>query len=79
MKCSYCHTPGQRFTAIIQDSKLLNVCVPCIKMGKRSPQPVPCHDYAPNGDDLGYRERVRSAAEHVRTQNREILNRLATK
>ena len=53
MTCDYCGTPGKRFNAIIQDCKLLNVCTPCIKTGKK-PQPakgVPCFDYLTSTDE----------------------------
>ena len=55
-KCDRCNTPGKRFTAIIQDCKLLNICTPCIRLeAPKKKKPVlfgaPCHDYLVSTDE----------------------------
>jgi hypothetical protein len=37
VKCDHCGITGKRFESVIQDCKLMTVCVPCIRTGRKAP------------------------------------------
>lgn len=52
MTCSFCQTPGTVFTAITHEGERKQICKPCIKLGKATPEKPRPHVAIPCSSDI---------------------------